>query len=247
MKNLSNLAQQNIDNLTSLWQTVGERANAHISGADFDFSIVSNSEWPNRLWFHSDIDAVGISKAKKIIQVKNTPLIVPYWDIYQNQSYELLETNGFENVSEQIGMGLAFDQTYKESSILQIEKVYEDEQALLWGNLFKEAFGYKISHNLLLPNYEHIDFFLVFHEEEPVGTIILHNTNNTVIGIHAMGIIPSMRRKGFAEQLMKQMLNLSMAKGFKYAVLQASSMGKGLYQKLGFQEQFIMKNYSLKR
>lgn len=59
-----------------------------------------------------------------------------------------------------------------------------------------------------------------------------------------MGVIPAMRRKGLAEQMMRRILNQSLAQGFRYAMLQASAMGKGLYQKLGFTEQFVLKNYT---
>ena len=62
-----------------------------------------------------------------------------------------------------------------------------------------------------------------------------------------MGVIPEMRRKGFAEQMMVNLLHWSTEQQFTYATLQASAMGKGLYLKLGFEEQFTMKNYSLRQ
>jgi len=61
------------------------------------------------------------------------------------------------------------------------------------------------------------------------------------------GIIPEQRRKGFAEQMMVNILSQSAEQGFKYSTLQASELGKGLYLKLGFKEQFIIKSYSLNK
>ncbi len=73
----------------------------------------------------------------------------------------------------------------------------------------------------------------------------MHNFPQTIIGIHSMGIIPEMRGKGFAEQMMRTILNQAVEQGFERATLQASSMGKGLYLKLDFEQQFAMSNYGL--
>lgn len=247
MKAISDLAQENISNLTSLWRTVADKAQAHTSGEDFDFSSIDYSEWPNRLWFHHDLDQRTVGAAKN--QLLSTPvkLVIPYWDIYQSGSYQLLEASGFELQSEQIGMSLRLAETYEKVKNLSLEKVSNNESAMLWEQLFMQAFGYKISHQLLLLSGNEIDYLIAYHDKQPIGTAILYHQGNTVIGIHSMGIIPEMRRKGFAEQMMVNLLHWSTAQQFTYATLQASAMGKGLYLKLGFEEQFTMKNYSLRQ
>ncbi len=169
---------------------------------------------------------------------------VPYWDIYSNGSYELLEANGFTKTSEQVGMYLTLTGPYEKAGTLTIKKVVDMETALLWEELFKQAFNYRISHKLLLPPYENIDYFIAWHQGNPAGTVVLHDTGS-IIGIHSMGIIPSMRRKGLAAQLMNNVLNLAYKNGYEYATLQASEAARGLYLKLGFEEQFVMKNYIL--
>jgi predicted acetyltransferase len=58
-----------------------------------------------------------------------------------------------------------------------------------------------------------------------------------------MGVIPSQRRKGYAEELLIHMMNIGRMKGAKYATLQASDMGKRLYLKTGFQQDFIIKTF----
>ena len=242
-----NLIQKNIDNLTSLWRKVGEREHAHTSGDDFDFSAINYSEWPNRLWFHHDLNENSLKAAKNQLLSSSTKLIVPYWDIYQSQSYGLLEANGFEKLSEQVGMSLKLTQSYEKIEPLRLEIVTSKESAILWEELFLQAFNYRISHKLLLPGHEDIDYLIAYHKNEPIGTGIFHYSGDAVVGIHSMGIIPEMRRKGFAKQMMINMLSQSSKRGFKYATLQASDMGKGLYLKLGFEEQFIIKNYALRQ
>lgn len=141
-------------------------------------------------------------------------------------------------------MSLKLDTPYEKTG-LHMEKVSNKSDALLWEKLFMQVFNYRISTEILLSSYEKIEYLIAYHENEPIGTGILYNDGNKIIGVHSMGIIPTMRRKGLAEQMMINMLDQSVGKGFEYATLQASDNGKGLYLKLGFEEQFTLKNYVL--
>ena len=114
-----------------------------------------------------------------------------------------------------------------------------------WEALFEQAFGYRISPKLLLPNYENGGFFTAYSQGSPIGTCLLHTSGKEVVGIHAVGILPERRSQGLAQQLMHLVLNQSLEQGFAYATLQASTMGKGLYVKLGFQADFLLINYAL--
>jgi ribosomal protein S18 acetylase RimI-like enzyme len=240
-----NLISENIKNLTSLWKITGELADTYTSGQYFDFVDINYSDWPNRLWLNIDINEDNIESIKKHLLAHPTKLIIPYWDIYQSSSYELLASNGFKKLSEQVGMSLNLTQSYQQTYKMPIKRVADKENALLWEKLFEQSFGYRISHKILLLSYNVINYSIAYYENEPVGIVLLHHNGDAVIGIHSMGVIPKMRKKGFAKQMMIALLNQSIGQGFKHAVLQASSMGKGLYLKLGFEEQFIMKNYAL--
>ena len=240
------LIYANIANLTSLWQTVGESANAHYSTADFDYCTINYSEWPNKLWFHHDLTEDHLRATQQRLRSTPVKLGIPYFDIYASQSYELLEAHKFEQQSEQVGMVLPLSRPLEQRDTLHLERVADESAARQWEDLFQRAFGYHISYRLLLPHYTNTHFLTAFREpHEPVGTAILHHTDDRVMGVHSMSILPEMRRKGLAEEMMRHLLNQSLSQGFEYATLQASDMGKGLYLKLGFREQFVMKNYLL--
>lgn len=238
---------ENIANLTSLWQTVGAQANAYTFEADFDYCAIEYSEWPNKLWFHHDLTEDSLRAAQQPLRSVSPGLSIPYFDIYSSQSYQRLEAHGFKQQSEQVGMVLPLTQLLEQDSTLHLEQVVDEQTAHQWESLFQHGFGYHISYRLLLPHYESTSFWTAYHRNnEPAGTAVLHHTDDKIIGIHSMSIIPEMRRKGLAEQMMRHLLNQSLTQGFQYATLQASAMGKGLYLKLGFKEQFVMKNYALK-
>lgn len=242
-----NLVKENIENLTSMWRLVNKNVNAHHVEVEFEFGAINYSEWPNRLWFHRDINEHDLKIAKRAILNSSSDLIIPYWDIFQSQSYELLEESGFEKRLEQVGMSLKLATSYQQVPTLTIEKVNNKKNAKQWEELFIQAFNYKIDHKVISANQHDLDFLIARHDHEPVGTALLHASEDNIMGIHSMGIIPEQRRKGFAEQMMVNILSQSAEQGFKYSTLQASELGKGLYLKLGFKEQFIIKSYSLNK
>jgi len=241
------LINQNIANLCALWQSVGEAFGVYSSNKYFDSVLLNYSDWPNRLWFHQQASEESVLPAKEVIRAHEKKVIIPYWNIYDERSYSFLESQGFEPVFQQIGMYLQLQEKFSVEHSLSIKKVKNAKDALLWERLFYDCFAYQIDQNLLLPQYKAPRFYIAYHYNQPVGTAILHASNTETIGVHAMGIIPEMRRKGLAEALMQHLLNQSITEGFKYASLQASAMGVGLYQKLGFKEHFRMTNYMLRQ
>ncbi len=239
-----NSIKLNIENLTSLWQTVSEPLNAHFEEKDFEYSFIKNSEWPNRLWFNKDFDAHQIPFIKDKLRSFTSNMVVPYWDIYNSGSFRFLEKNGFHLKFEQIGMSLKADTSFVELEDLKLVKIITENEFELWSALFKRSFGYFINPMLLTTSYKIINYYIAYHQNEAVGTGILFNTDH-VSGIHAVGILPEQRRCGYAKDIMKLLINESIKMDSDYITLQASSMGKDLYLKLGFKEQFKIKNYVL--
>ncbi|WP_343328971.1 hypothetical protein [Polaribacter staleyi] len=119
MKETTNLTNANIKNLTSLWQTASESINAYFKEPKFDYSLIEYSEWPNRLWFNQEISKNTIALAKERLLSTSTNLIIPYWDIYNSNSFEILEQNGFVKKFEQTGMSLKVKHLFDELKILK--------------------------------------------------------------------------------------------------------------------------------
>ncbi|OXE94991.1 acetyltransferase (GNAT) family protein [Flavobacterium araucananum] len=239
-----NLTQNNINNLTRLWQTVGTPFLSYHKNDTFEYCKIENSGWPNKLWFREDITK---NHLPEIIQTMRShpDLVLPYWDIFETQSYEILEAYGFKLKTEQVAMALELDQEFTLQNTLSFKKVATEQDAKIWSDLYPSAFGYIISKEILVQNHNNVHFYLVSLENQPIGTFMLFQTENN-IGIHGVGVIPEMRRKGFAEEIMKFALNLSIALNANYALLQASVMGKAIYTRLGFEDLFVIKNYVLK-
>lgn len=240
-----NTIKTNIHNLTSLWKTAAEPFGAYHNTPVYHYCDVADSDWPNRLSFNEDITAGTLEAGLKIVPAASTKFHLPYWDIYNSKSYELIEAKRFPKVSEQAGMSLQLQQRFTLKNTLQFKEITTAAEAALWTTLFQQAFGYHISNAILLATLNTIHYFIAYHQQQPVGTAILYNTG-PVAGIHSVGVIPDMRRKGFADEIMKFILNKAIESNATHATLQASSMGKDLYLKLGFADEFVIRNYRVR-
>lgn len=239
-----NLIEDNINNLTDFWKTVGIPFLSYHKNNTFEYCKIQNSGWPNKLWFRNDISKNDVIDIRKTMQ-DHSGLVLPYWNIFGTNSYEILDAYGFEIKSEQVAMALKLDQKFELHNNLSFKKIDTEQDAKIWSDLYPNAFGYVISKEILIHNHKNVHFYLAFFKEQPIGTFMLFQTQNN-IGIHGVGVIPEMRRKGFAEAIMKFALNLSIDLQADYALLQASVMGKDIYTRLGFKDLFVIKNYILK-
>ena len=244
MKDTTDLKNANIKNLTSLWETAGTTFNAYYKTLDFEFCEIKGSEWPNRLWIDQDITQRNVDLIKK--KLANTPsnITLPIWNLEDKNEGSILEHNGFNLKFEQVGMSLKTDKPFKIKTNVKIQLVTNLTETKLWSKLFKKSFGYEISSETIAKTLNVINYYIAYHDGLAVGTAILHKTNN-VVGVHSVGIPPEMRRRGYAEKIMKLLINIAIENGNELITLQASNMGKGLYLKLGFKEQFLIKNYVL--
>ncbi|CAD0008064.1 GNAT family N-acetyltransferase [Flavobacterium chungangense] len=242
MKN-TDLIKDNIDNLTGFWKTIGTPFLAYYKNDSIAYCKIKNSGWPNKLWFKEDITSEDLSKIIQILH-KNPGLIIPYWDIFESNSNQLLEQNSFEIKTEQMGMFLKLNQKFTLQNNLTFKKVTTEEDAKIWADVYPNAFGYVISKEILIQDYQNVHFYLVAADKKPIGTFMLYQTGKDM-GIHGVGVIPEMRRKGFAEEIMKFAMNLSIDLNAETAHLQASAMGKDIYTRLGFEDLFLIKNYVL--
>lgn len=152
--------------------------------------------------------------------------------------------NNFTLKSLQYGMSLPLKTKFEIQNSVNLQKVTNKQSSALWSSAFYNAFKYKISTETVIKTKNEIQYFLVYHKDEIVGTVVLFNTDK-VAGIHSLGILPSKRKLGFANETMCQILNIAIDQNLSLATLQASEMAKEMYVEMGFSNDFIIKNYQL--
>ncbi len=236
------LKKANIHNLTNLWKTGGLLAGQYVEEPCYRLSIGESGAWPNKLWFTHQPNM----QAMQHIQLKwnLNEISIPIWGEDMSKHELMLKARGFEEKLTQVAMSLTLEEVHDHANKLVIEKVKNGKLAKTWSRLFQEAFGYEISAMTVTDTMESIEYFIGKYDGVPIGTAVLFIDQYGTTGIHSMGIIPSQRRKGYAEELLIRMLNRAQLNGAKHVTLQASEMGKGLYLKTGFQEDFIIKTFT---
>lgn len=241
MKNNKSIIHQNIENLTTLWKTVGHEFDGVKSYSSYEKSIISNSQWPNRVWLSKQVEQLDITELSTNIKAINSKVTIPIWD--QNL-FSLFKSEKFEFKFQQIGMSLNLNNQIPFDTKLQLEKVKSHDDARIWSTIFKESFGYIIHSDSIFKSINKVDYYIAIDNKSPIGTAMTYKTDNN-LGVHAVGIPPLNRRKGYAKQIMYSLINKAIKEEISYLVLQASEMGKGLYKSLGFKEDFLIRNYQL--
>ncbi|WP_420387207.1 GNAT family N-acetyltransferase [Roseivirga sp.] len=236
------LKNKNIANLISLWQLAGEKAGIYSDYEVFSSSWVPGSQWPNRLWIYDAPNDYTLDRA--VQQAQLLKLDITLWQNLSSQHEECIIAAGFEQKSLLSGMSLNINQVIRQENDLQLIRVDNPTLAGQWSILFQEAFGYQIDHFTITRTMNQVEYYIALHHDQPAGTVVLFVDGNTTAGIHSMGVIPKMRRKGLAEAILNKVLDLASGRHCNLVTLQASAMGLGLYLKTGFTEQFTLKTFT---
>lgn len=236
---MNDIIKANKDNLISVWRTAGTPFNACVEDPSFGWCSIPGMEWPNKLWFNSEITEETITSALE--SAPSGRMVIPYWN---TTGEELIIAHGGVQASEQAGMSLKLEQPFHKENRLLFCAVTTPADAALWAGIYPQAFGYSIDQKILEVTYSDLRYYLALLDGQPVGTAILH-LQDGIAGIHGVGVIPEARRKGVANEIMAYVLNEAIALNAAYATLQASKMGKGIYLEMGFEEQFTIRNYAV--
>ena len=233
----------NINNLTHLWKVAGHAFQGFNEGADYTISKIKNTEWPNRIWTNKPLTQTIVKGIGN--EIENDPNLTFSYFNKSKEKNPLISKDTFTLKSVQHGMSSPITGMLKARREMDFKRVIDSTDAASWSTAFFQAFQYQIATETILNTKENIPYFLVHHQNELVGTVVLFTTND-VLGIHSLGIIPSQRQNGFAKDIMHHILNKVVGQNISLVTLQASEMARSMYLKMGFTTDFLMENYTLK-
>ena len=241
------IKKANIDNLTTLWKKMG--AKTQVTSTQVEY--YSAPSWPNRCWFDWDIDTDSIDEIEGVLDILRQNQIVPIWDKTGCKVGRLEQTlinSGFSVMLEQTAMELnAKDFSAQDLPTSVIKLVSSAEDVETWVEVGSKAFGYQIDAQVIsrLVSDDDIKLFIYYYENTPAGTALLCKTSE-VIGVHQVGVSPEFQGKRIGSSLMKFLISVCREWQGEFITLQASSAGKGLYERLGFKPQFMIRSYRRK-
>ncbi|TMU54469.1 GNAT family N-acetyltransferase [Flagellimonas algicola] len=235
---------ENIENLTGLWKLAGQQFIGYEKDNTILSSFIQGSEWPNKIWTEAPLSEDLISQLRDKME-QNPQLTFSYFNTNTTDN-PLLTERSFELQFNQTGMSMPLKSLFATQKVLDFKRVETGLQAALWSTAFQSAFGYDFGARTLEKTLDKVPYYLVYHNKELVGTIILYKIGK-IAGVHALGIIPEKRKQGYATEIMYNILNKAIKDGLEWATLQASPMAKNMYLKMGFTVDFLMQNYKLKQ
>lgn len=132
----------------------------------------------------------------------------------------------------------------KKTPDIEIVKVDDVEKLKTWGKTAGECFGafgkmlidmenLFVKLDLMADN--NIFYYLALKNGMPVATCCLFKDGGTG-GLYWVGTLPEARGEGIATALVVHVLKEAISMGCSVSILQASDMGKGVYEKIGFKE-----------
>ncbi|MBL4827918.1 MAG: GNAT family N-acetyltransferase [Spongiibacteraceae bacterium] len=235
------LVKENIANLDALWRLMGAQVYQD------NTCIQVSKQWPYRCWYDWEASIENIATLECAIDQASALCIVPVWETPGDLAVDvkrLLIANGFDVLFEQTAMYLALQNDSLLGSDLFMKSINSEEDIERWISIAEASFAYEIDSSVIhqVANDDNVKLLMACVDNCPVATALLFKTGE-VIGVHQLGVLKEYRGQGIARQLMHDVINLSVGWSGRYLSLQASKDGEALYQSLGFQRQFVIKNY----
>jgi len=253
------LHEANLTNLVTLWKKYGSQ---QISSASI-LELHTNTHWPHRCWFdwntsldEETLQPVGDYDINTLLKDVSESAIVPVWpktnetsgDRWGSFFEQQLKDNHWRCAFNQAAMCLDLKDApaYSEKKLagFEVKRIHALEDVTEWIDIGNDAFAYVIDRPVIerLVNQKDIQLLLGCLDGNAVASGLLFKTGD-IIGIHQVGVRSALQGKGIAKAFMKELLVACQRWSGRYVVLQASEVGRPLYDSLGFKFQFLIKNY----
>jgi GNAT superfamily N-acetyltransferase len=204
----------------------------------------------NRVGNTGQIDTADIQKIKNFFQDTPFAWFVESTDM---RTINLLEEQGFKFKIDHPAMHIDLaDIKAIDYEGLTIKQVSTDAELSIWIDVVVKSFGIKLPEEYrkyitYLTDHAAQDtlyFYLAYHRGIPVATSMIIKSNTTA-ALHWIGTLPEQRNQGLGYMITHATLADAQRNGCTDAVLFASSLGRSVYERVGFREYALYKIYVL--
>ena len=241
---LPDLDQANIDNLTMLYTHMGLAP--PVQG--LPDAVRLSASWPHRCFLAWDSPSDAVDGLSAQLTAVPERAIVPVWP-WPNGRAEPLETALVETgfVKRSVLNAMVLDMATGQGTGAadpESRVITSPEDIATWTDVCSRGFGYAIDEAVIhrISTVPGLTLYLTYHEDQPAATALTLETGDT-IGLHQLGVPKDFRGQGVGRRAMHHAMACCHASGCRYATLQASAAGEGIYRRLGFEVQFPIRNY----
>lgn len=159
---------------------------------------------------------------------------------------DYLKSLNFDMVYQQSGMAidLASFKFENNDNIGEIRTIKSANELEEWILITEEAFRKKRNSHMykMFLNENDIRFYGCYYKDKIAATLMLY-IKDAIAGIHLVCTANEFRGNGFGTLITKTALRDAKDLGCKYSVLQASDMGRNVYNSIGFKEYCKIRHY----
>lgn len=239
-----------LQSLSDSCQILAERSGRVLHAPGYDAYKVPETFWYQRVCLLPQAKTSPAETIAEIAQKAKAGQLPPLLgflepDFTEEELAGPLTEAGYVPMVKQTGMWLSLEGREKTAWEEKIQ-VVEPQQVESWTAEVAAAFGKPPEPGLRALAEEERCVFLRWMEEGKMvaGTLLMWQ--GELAGIHEVATLPQHRRKGIAGKLVEQALEMARERGCRYATLQASELGKPVYERLGFEEAGILHTWLLK-
>lgn len=204
----------------------------------------------NRVGNTGLIDTADIKKIKDFFQKTPFAWFVESTDL---RTIAMLEEQGFTFKIDHPAMHIALaDITATNYEDVAIKKVSTDGELSVWIDVVLKSFEIKLPEEYkkyirYLTDHAARDtlyFYLAYHHGIPVAASMVIKSK-TIAALHWIGTVPEYRNQGFGYIITHATLADAQRHGCTDGVLFASTLGRPVYERIGFKEYALYKIYVL--
>ena len=191
-----------------------------------------------------------LKKAEDFFGAKSLPFKVSFREGLEEAFLPLLAERGYREIVPETVMTLMdLPETNIYQQELNIKKVSDTKELGHFHGVVEKSYGlgegvgpFVITEAVL--NLTDVEMFVGYAGDQPASTSMLFKTG-PVAGIYWVATLDQFRNRGFGKAITAQPLVAGKQKGCGFACLQASAMGKPVYEKMGFDNPYNYRCFAL--
>ena len=228
--------------LLEFYRLLAEGAQSPIQqNEDFSCLSVPLSIYPNLL-FHPHLNA---NTAKVILDEIKTKIKAGFPSVMvcslTDTDSTTLQLLGKYTAYRKYWTAMTFDLQYLEKPKtdlnLQIELINDEKEFKEWSNILEVALiGQGLDEKIFyrMSKHDNASFYLAYIDAVPIATSLIVRKGDEV-GVYLIATLEQFRKKGIGKYITEYTLWEAKQAGAAFAHLQATDIGKTVYQKIGFE------------
>ncbi|RHX92532.1 GNAT family N-acetyltransferase [Leptospira stimsonii] len=236
-------------NYTDLHRVLSELTGSPIlDRTNFVFYSNADSDWLTRIVLKESLSPISLEE--EILELRKQGYRSDVLDFLTSRTHEKnLKKLGYKGYEEQLGMYLTGDPIpFKKNDLdsdLIIRKIETADELKIWLQIVNASFESNDRENLYLKllNQSAFRIFGGFLGQTMVATGMTF-FNGTSFGLYSITTDSRKRGFGYASILVESILEELRKEHSHIIILHATKMGKGIYEKFGFQKAMLHRHWS---